>query len=116
MAFPRALSMATPTTPEPGEAPHRPSLLAVIKRVSVSLLIAVIVPAVVFYGVFVLAGVWTAIIAALGWPYGAIAWRAVTGRRTSWPADPRRDLADGPDRALGRRGQHVAVLPAAGHQ
>jgi uncharacterized membrane protein len=63
--------------------PHRPSLGAVIKRVSLSLLIAVIVPAVVFYGFFVLAGVWTAIVAALGWSYGAIAWRAATGRRTS---------------------------------
>jgi len=57
--------------------------MAVVRRVSLSLLIAVIVPAVVFYGVFVLAGVWTAIIAALGWSYGAIAWRAATGRRTS---------------------------------
>ena len=63
--------------------PHRPSLAAVTKRVSLSLLIAVIIPAVVFYGFFVLAGVWTAIIAALGWSYGAIAWRAATGRRTS---------------------------------
>ena len=71
-----------PTGTDP-EAPHRPSLLAVIRRVSLSLLIAVIVPAVVFYGFFVLAGVWTAIVAALAWSYGAIAWRAVTGRRTS---------------------------------
>ena len=76
--------MHAPTTPEPeAEPPHRPRLLAVVKRVSLSLLIAVIVPAVVFYGFFVLAGVWTAIIAALVWSYGAIAWRAVTGRRTS---------------------------------
>ena len=65
------------------DAPHRPTLVAVIKRVSLSLLIAVVIPAVVFYGVFVLAGVWTAIIAALVWSYGAIAWRAVTRRRTS---------------------------------
>lgn len=62
---------------------HRPTLAAVIHRVSLSLLIAVVIPAVVFYGVFVLAGVWTAIIAALAWSYGAIAWRAVTRRRTS---------------------------------
>ena len=48
-----------------------------------SMVIAVIVPAVVFYGFFALAGVWTAIIAALVWSYGAIAWRAVTKRRTS---------------------------------
>ena len=57
--------------------------MAVVRRVSLSLLIAVIVPAVVFYGFFVLAGVWIAIIAALVWSYGAIAWRAATGRRTS---------------------------------
>lgn len=65
------------------EAPHRPTLTAVIHRVSLSLLIAVVVPAAIFYGVFVLAGVWTAIVAALVWSYGAIGWRAVTGRRTS---------------------------------
>lgn len=62
---------------------HRPTLAAVIHRVSLSLLIAVVIPAVVFYGVFVLAGVWTAIVAALVWSYGAIAWRALTRRRTS---------------------------------
>ena len=56
-------------------APHRPTLLTVVRRVSLSLLIAVVVPAVVFYVVFVLAGVWTAIAAALAWSYGAIAWR-----------------------------------------
>ena len=84
MAFPRTLSMTPSARPESvAEAPHRPSLPAVVKRVSMSLLIAVIIPAVVFYSVFVLAGVWTAIITALVWSYGAIAWRAVTGRRTS---------------------------------
>ena len=54
-----------------------------IQRVSLSLLIAVVVPAVVFYGFFVVAGVWTAIGAALVWSFGAIAWRAVSRRRTS---------------------------------
>ena len=63
--------------------PHRPSLLSVVGRVSLSLLIAVVVPAVVFYAVFELAGVWTAIAAALAWSYGAIAWRALTRRRSS---------------------------------
>jgi uncharacterized membrane protein len=48
-----------------------------------SLLIAVVVPAVVFYAVFVLVGVWSAIVAALLWSYGAIAWRALSRRRTS---------------------------------
>ena len=42
-----------------------------------------VAPAVLFYGVFVLAGVWSAIAAALVWSYGAIAWRALTRRRTS---------------------------------
>ena len=54
-----------------------------VGRVSLSLLIAVVVPAVLFYGVFVLAGVWTAIVVALLWSYGAIAFRALTRRRTS---------------------------------
>ena len=79
-------SLGTLTTtmhPLETDAPHRPRLLTVVKRVSLSLLIAVVIPAVVFYGVFVLAGVWTAIIAALLWSYGAIAFRALTRRRTS---------------------------------
>ena len=74
----------TPLTETPlTETPHRPSLMTVVRRVSLSLLIAVVVPAVVFYVVFVVAGVWPAIVAALVWSYGAIAWRAVTRRRTS---------------------------------
>lgn len=73
---------AAPVTTEV-EAPHRPRLVTVVQRVSLSLLIAVVVPAVVFYGVFVVAGVWTAIVAALVWSYGAIAFRALTRRRTS---------------------------------
>lgn len=62
---------------------HHPSLLTVVRRVSLSLLVAVVAPAVLFYGTFAVAGVWTAIGAALVWSYGAIAWRALTRRRTS---------------------------------
>ena len=72
-----------PTAPPGAEAPHRPGLLTVVRRVSFSMLIAVIVPAGLFYGFFLLAGVWVAIVVALVWSYGAIAWRALTGRRTS---------------------------------
>jgi hypothetical protein len=54
-----------------------------VRRVSLSLLIACVIPAVLFYTTFALAGVWTAILVALGWSYGAIAFRALTGRRTS---------------------------------
>lgn len=63
--------------------PHRPCLSAVIRRVGLSLLIACAVPATVFYVCLRLEGVWVAIFAALTWSYGAIAWRAVTRRRTS---------------------------------
>jgi intracellular septation protein A len=61
----------------------RPGLGAVIRRVSLSLLIACVIPATVFYVCFEVAGVWVAIFAALGWSYGAIVWRKVTRRRTS---------------------------------
>ena len=54
-----------------------------MRRVSLSLLIACVIPAVLFYTTFSLAGVWTAIMVALAWSYGAIAFRALTGRRTS---------------------------------
>lgn len=69
--------------PAGADVSPRPHLRTVVGRVSMSLLIATVVPAVLFYVVFVLAGVWPAIGAALLWSYGAIAWRAVTGRRTS---------------------------------
>lgn len=78
--LPTLTAVSSPGGPE---EPHRPNLAAVIRHVSASLVIAMIIPAVVFYGLFVLVGVWTAIMVALAWSYGAIAWRAVTGRRTS---------------------------------
>ena len=78
----RTQSTQTSLQPAP-DAPHRPRLVTVIQRVSLSLLVAVVIPAVTFYGFFALFGVWTAIIAALVWTYGAIAWRALSRRRTS---------------------------------
>ena len=54
-----------------------------MRRVGVSLLIACVIPGTLFYVCFTLAGIWTAILAALGWSYGALAYRALTGRRTS---------------------------------
>jgi hypothetical protein len=58
-------------------------LATVIRRVSLSLVIACVIPATLFYVCFQVAGVWTAILAALVWSYGAIGFRAVTRRRTS---------------------------------
>ncbi|MBB6628250.1 septation protein IspZ [Nocardioides sp. KIGAM211] len=85
-APPATLSAFQPATPAPAiepVAPHRPRLATVVRRVGLSLLIACVIPAALFYGVFAVAGVWTAIVVALAWSYGAIGWRALTGRRTS---------------------------------
>ena len=68
----------------PGIPPSvHPRLGAVVRRVGLSITIACAIPAALFYTVFAFAGVWVAIAVALGWSYGALAWRAVTGRRTS---------------------------------
>src|SRR6478735_4058031 len=75
-------SHGTLTRPTPHPTP-RPTLRAVVARVGLSLLVACLVPAALFYACLRLNGVWTAIVVALGWSYGAIAWRAITGRRTS---------------------------------
>lgn len=77
-------SLGTVTAvPADAEVPHRPTLVAVVRRVSMSVLIACVVPATLFYVCLLATGVWTAIITALVWSYGAIVWRKVTGRRTS---------------------------------
>jgi intracellular septation protein A len=61
----------------------RPQLGTVIRRVALNLAIACVIPAALFYASFRIADVWTAIAFALAWGYGAIAWRALTRRRTS---------------------------------
>jgi len=65
------------------EATPHPTLAAILRRVASSVLIACVVPAALYYVVMMLVGVWPAIVVALGWSYGAIAWRLVTRRRTS---------------------------------
>jgi intracellular septation protein A len=78
--------MSVRTAPSRGSASERPApprLRDVLRRVAFSLVIACVVPAAVFYTAFRGYGIWTAIFAALAWSYGAIAWRALTGRRTS---------------------------------
>jgi hypothetical protein len=67
---------------EQGPVLH-PALGAVLRRVGTNLLVACVVPAAIFYSLFVTVGIWPAIGAALCWSYGAIAVRALTGRRPS---------------------------------
>jgi len=82
----RQLIASTPRAAEPqapDTEPRCPTLGAIMRRVALSLLIACVVPGSLFYVCFAVAGIWTAILTALGWSYGALAFRAVTGRRTS---------------------------------
>lgn len=55
----------------------------ILRRVALSLLVACGVPAGLFYVCYRVTDVWVAMLAALAWSYGAIVWRAATGRRTS---------------------------------
>jgi hypothetical protein len=61
----------------------RPRLRAVLRHLSLSLLWANVVPSALFYVCFAAGNIWAALIAALVWCYGAMAWRLTTHRRTS---------------------------------
>jgi hypothetical protein len=61
----------------------RPRLRAILRHLGLSLLWANVVPAALFYTCFRLGNVWAALVAALAWCYGAMAWRMTTKRRTS---------------------------------
>jgi hypothetical protein len=65
------------------ERPQRPGIAAVVRHIALSLLVATGVPSVLFYVGMLVANVWVALIVALAWCYGALAWRVGTGRRTS---------------------------------
>jgi intracellular septation protein A len=62
---------------------ERPRLLTVLRHLGLSLLWANLIPAALFYVCFAAGNVWAALIAALVWCYGAMAWRLTTKRRTS---------------------------------
>jgi hypothetical protein len=57
--------------------------MAVLRHLGLSLLMANIVPSVLFYVCLVSMDVWAALVAALAWCYGAMAWRMLTRRRMS---------------------------------
>jgi hypothetical protein len=63
--------------------PAHPCLMAILRRIGVNLLVAVVVPATLFYLLLVTLGMTTAIVAALMWTYGAIGWRRATRRPVS---------------------------------
>jgi uncharacterized membrane protein len=78
------MTLLDPAMPrvEPTAVPL-PCLGAVLRRVALNLLVACAVPGAVFYALFLAFGVWPAVVGALAWSYGAIAFRALTRRRTS---------------------------------
>lgn len=70
------------SAPAGSEGP-RPRLRHVLKHLGLSLLWANVIPGLLFYGCMAMGNVWTALVAALVWCYGAMAWRVSTRRRTS---------------------------------
>ena len=82
MVVPHALPLPLPLT-SPLVPPALPALRDIAARVALSLLIAVIAPAALFASTAVLVNVTAAMIVALAWVGGTIAWRAATGRCVS---------------------------------
>jgi hypothetical protein len=62
---------------------ERPHFAAIMKHLTVSLLTANVIPSALFYLCLRAENVWTALVAALVWCYGATAWRVTTKRPTS---------------------------------
>jgi hypothetical protein len=62
---------------------QRPHLRAIVRRLTLNLLFASVIPGVLFYLCFVAVNVWLALAVALGWCYGAMLWRLCTKRPSS---------------------------------
>jgi hypothetical protein len=58
----------------------RPQLREIVRHLTLSLLMANVIPTVLFYVCLVTGDVWAAFGSALVWCYGAMAWRISTGR------------------------------------
>jgi hypothetical protein len=62
---------------------ERPKFGAIMRHLFLSIMMANVIPSVLFYLCLVAGNVWTALIAALVWCYGSMAWRLSTKRRAS---------------------------------
>lgn len=76
-------TLPAPSTHPVSTLPEPPSIGSIVARLAVNLLVAVVVPGVIFYFALVAAGLNAAVLLALGWAAGAIVWRRVTGRPVS---------------------------------
>jgi hypothetical protein len=63
--------------------PERPSLRAVVRHLALAILVANVIPSVLFYICLSLGKIWLALTAALMWCWAAMAWRVSTRRRVS---------------------------------
>lgn len=77
------LARTDPSAASDHRSPARPPVATVVRHVCVSLLTANIIPTVLFYLFLVAGNLWMALVAAMTWCYGAVAWRVGTRRRTS---------------------------------
>lgn len=82
-ADPQALAVEKSVSRSPFGNTAHPSLRTILKHIALSLLMANIIPGVLFYLCLRAGNIWTALIAALVWSYGSIAWRISTKRRAS---------------------------------
>ena len=70
--------------PRPGATTHAlPCVRSILKRLTVNLLIACIVPAVVFTSLMFGLGITAALLGTLFWSYSAISWQVLHGKRLS---------------------------------
>lgn len=76
-------TLPVPSTHPVSTLPEPPSIGSIVARLAVNLLVAVVVPGVIFYLALVAAGLDAAVLLALGWAAGALVWRHVTGRPVS---------------------------------
>jgi hypothetical protein len=75
---------AADTSPRGGQTlVPLPRLRAVLRHISLSLLVACFIPALLFYVCLATISLWAALIAALAWCYGVSAWRMATKRQRS---------------------------------
>jgi hypothetical protein len=69
--------------PTATELPHRPHLRTVLTHLGISLLTATIIPSLLFTLSLLAGNIWSALIVALLWCYGSMAWRMSRRKRTS---------------------------------
>jgi uncharacterized membrane protein len=81
MVAPLAVPPRAAETPTGDGVCRRSVFGAVARRALPNLVEATFVPAILFYACLLAFGTWVAFVCALGWSYGAIARRAVSGRR-----------------------------------